>query len=137
MSKDPSFKVNDFNKPKMLSSLETYVNNIMMILYGEPGFYPSIPDLGMNIKKYLYMFEDEIDTDEIKAELASQCSDFLPEIQNGDLDVVVTTYKERTALVFVLPIIDDLNRYQVVLGISSNERGEMIYNFTENKYQLL
>lgn len=135
--KDPSFKINDFNEPKILSPLETYVNNVMMLLFGKKGFYPSIPDLGMDIQQYLYKFEDEINTDEIKTELANQCSDFLPEIDSGDLDVMLTRYKERTTLLFVLPVIDDISRYSVVLGISTNSRGEMIYNFVENKYQIL
>lgn len=135
--KDPSFKINDYNQPKILSTLETYVNNIMMLLFGSPGFYPSIPELGMNIKQYLYKFEDEIDTEEIKSKLVSQCEDFLPEVQAGDLDVLLTQYHGKTTLLFVLPVIDDLNNYSVVLGISTNARGEIIYNFKENKYQSL
>lgn len=137
MAKDPSFKINDFNQPKVLSTLETYVNNVMMILFGKPGFYPSIPELGMDIEQYLYKFSDEIDTDEIKAKLADQCNDFLPEIQSGDLDIIVTKYEDRNTLLFVLPIIDDIVNYRVILGVSTNARGEMIYNFVENKYQIL
>lgn len=137
MAIDPTFSVNDFNKPKMLSTLETYVYNIMMLLFGEPGFYPSIPSIGMNIKQYLYKFEDDINTIEIKSELARQCREFLPEIVSGDLDVTVKTLNDRPILIFQLPIIDDVAKYSVALGVTTNKNGEMIYKFVENKYQIL
>ena len=95
MPVDPVYGVNDFNRPKVLAEDETYVNNLLMILFGKPGFYPSIPYLGMDVGSMLYMFEDEINTDKIKTDLAYQCIDFLPLIDDGDLDVVVTTYKGR------------------------------------------
>ena len=105
MAVDPVYGVNDFNKPKVLAEDETYVNNLLMILMGKPGFYPSIPYLGMDISSLLYKFEDEIDTDKIKTELIYQCLDFLPLVDDGEIEIVVTTYKGRTMLIFQLPII--------------------------------
>ena len=66
---DPTFSVNNFNKLKNLSRVQTTVSNMLMLLYGKPGFFPSIPSIGMDIKRYLYMFSDEINTNEIKNEL--------------------------------------------------------------------
>ena len=60
-SVDPAYGVNDFNETKVLSESQTLINNILMILFGKPGFYPSIPWLGMDIYQYLYSFEDGID----------------------------------------------------------------------------
>ena len=137
MAVDPSFKPNDYNRPKLLTEKQTYINNILMLLFGEPGFYPSIPELGMNIKQYLYMFEDEIDTEEIKATLAEQCDDFSDDIDEGNLEVLVTVYNGRSALIFVLPVLDDTNERNIVLGITTNANGEIIYNFVENKYQMI
>jgi len=135
---DPTFAVNDYNKPKMLSNKETYVNNIMMLLFGKPGFYPSIPSIGMDIQQYLYKFEDEINVEDIKNKLSIQCKDFLPEIQNGDLDVMKTVYNERMLLIFKLPLIDDTNDCDVVIGVTTNTRGEIVYNFVESsKAQIL
>ena len=132
MAVDPTFATNDYNKPKMLTNLQTYVNNILVLLFGKPGFYPSIPSIGMDIYQYLYKFEDEINADEIKMKLVSQCRDFLPEVQNGNFDVFKTTYNGRTLLVFKLPPITDVTRCDVAVGVTTNERGEMVYNFVEN-----
>lgn len=136
-SLDPTFSVNDFNKPKVLTSMETYVNNILMLLFGKPGFYPSLPTIGMDISQYLYRFEGEVNTEEIKIQLATQCSEFLPEIQNDNFDVVKTVFNDRLLLIFRLPIIDDTQEYSVSLGVTTNTRGEMIYKFVENKTQVI
>ena len=58
---NPTFNVNDFNEPKVLSPTESYITDVLMILFGRPGFYPSIPSLGMYIQDYLYSFPVELD----------------------------------------------------------------------------
>ena len=137
MSLNPTFSVNNYNKPKVLTELESYVNDILMLLFGKPGFYPSIPTIGMDIRKYLYMFEDEVNVDEIKTTLAEQCEEFLPELQTGELDVIKTNYNGNTLLIFKLPIIDDTNKNSAAIGITTNEKGELIYNFVETDNQIL
>jgi len=131
-SVDPVYGVNNFNQTKVLSESETLINNILMILFGKPGFYPSIPSLGMDIEGYLYMFEDEIDPVQIKAQLASQCREFLPNIKDGSMDVYTTTYKEHVMLIFELPILIDSVETVLSLGVTVNEKGEMVYTFVAN-----
>ena len=128
-SVDPVYGVNNFNETKVLTEAETLVNNILMILFGKPGFYPSIPWLGMDIQQYLYKFEDEIDDLKIKSKLASQCREFLPNIEDGSMDVYSTTYQGRSMLIFQLPVIVDDNSVILSLGVTINTKGEMVYNF--------
>lgn len=129
---DPTYGVNEFNKTKVLSETETYVNNILTILFGKPGFYPSIPTLGMDISQYLYKFEDEINVDRIKAILANQCSEFLPLVESGDIDIIKTTYMGRSMLIFQLPVIIDKTQIAVALGVTLNAKGQMVYKFQVN-----
>lgn len=137
MSLNPTFSVNNYNKPKVLTELESYVNDVLMLLFGKPGFYPSIPTIGMDIKKYLYMFEDDINVEEIKATLAEQCSEFLPELESGDFDVIKSVYNGNTLLIFKLPIINDTNQNSAAIGITTNEKGELIYNFVDTSNQVI
>ena len=130
---DPSFGIDDFNRPKMLSKRETYKNNVLTLLFGKPGFFPSIPSIGMDIRQYLYQFEDEINIPGLKGKLAAQCADFLPEIQSGELDIVKTTYQNRTLLIFQLPVIDDTNEFHLTLGVTTNARDQIIYKFIDSK----
>lgn len=131
-SVDPVYGVNNFNQTKVLSESETLINNILMILFGKPGFYPSIPSLGMDIEGYLYMFEDEIDANQIKAKLATQCREFLPNIQDGSMDVYTTTYNGHSMLIFELPILIDNVTTMLALGVTVNDKGEMVYTFVAN-----
>lgn len=134
---NPTFGTNDFHRPKFLSKKESYVVDVLMILFGKPGFYPSMPSLGMNIQRLLYMFEDDINTESLKIELEDQCSEFADEIDSGNLDIVTVTHKGRLMLIFILPIINDTNEIQLSLGVTTNAKGEIIYNFVENKSQII
>jgi hypothetical protein len=137
MSVNPTFGVNDYEKSKTQTERQTIVHDILMILYGKPGFFPSIPSLGMNVKEYLYRAEDEIDTGEIKNLLRTQCSDFGTYIDDDSLDVEKTTYNGQTVLLFILPTINDTGEKIAVLGVTLNSKREVVYNFTENITQKL
>lgn len=130
MVQDPVFGVNSFKKPKILNETQTLVNNLVLVLTGKPGFYPSQPMLGMDISQYLYSLEGDIDTDDIKNKLVEQCSDFLESIRTGDFDVIVRTYNDNPILIFILPTVIDNEYKELVLGISTSASGELVYNFT-------
>ena len=49
--REPAFGMNDFHAPKIMKDTDVLVNTILMILFGRPGFYPSLPTLGIFIKK--------------------------------------------------------------------------------------
>lgn len=135
---DPVIGVDDFNRPKVLSERESYITDLLIMLFTVPGQYPAIPRFGMNIQSYLYQFEDTIDPIKIKAQLVYQCQEFLPEVESGELDVEVGYYKERPMIVFHLPVINDTSTHVLVLGVTINEKGELVYNFVEgNKTQVI
>lgn len=134
---DPVFGTNDYGKPKMLTENQTLANNFLMLLLGKPGFFPSLPMIGIDIGQYLYKFVDDINVDELKSKIAIQCSDFLPAIRSGEFDIQKTTFKDRTLLIFTLPSISDTNDLAVMLGVTTNTSGEVIFRFVEGKKQIL
>ena len=134
---DPVFGTNDYGKQKMLTENQTLANNFLMLLLGKPGFFPSLPMIGIDIEQYLYAFIDEINIEQLKAKIAVQCSDFLPAINQGNFDIQKTTMKDRTLRVFTLPSISDTNEYPIILGVTTNDSGEVIYRFVEGKQQIL
>lgn len=135
MAVNPTFGVDDYKRVKVQSEKETIVNDMLMILYGKPGFYPSIPSLGMNIREYLYRPEDEVNTDQIKSVMRAQCNDFGDYIDDGSLDVVKTTYLGETLIIFILPEVDDNGEKLAALGVTLNSKKELVYNFIENMTQ--
>ena len=133
---DPVFSIDNYNRPKTLSESESVAYRIMTLLYGRPGFYPSIPSLGMNIQQYLYSFEDELDTESLKMELARQCEEFVPQIQYGEFDIVKTTYKGQPMLVIVVPTIIKEESKDLILGVTMTTQGNFQFNFIYNDQYL-
>lgn len=132
---NPAFGVNNFNETKYYSPDESLVRDILLVLFGKPGFYPSLPYLGMHIQDYLYALEDDMDTTQIKAKLASQCMDLLPLLQNGDMDIFASHWKGNPLLVFKLPVIRETEYSDLVLGVTILKNGEMQFNFVFNDKQ--
>lgn len=128
---NPSFGVNDFNEVKYYEADETIVRDLLLLLFGKPGFYPSIPYLGMNIQTLLYTLEDDMDTSQLKAKLAVQCNDFLGLITSGELDIYTLHYNGNPMLVFRLPVVRE-KASDLILGITVLENGEMQFNFVFN-----
>lgn len=126
---EPDFGLNNFNEPKMFNESETKINNILALLFMRPGAYPSLPNLGINIGKYLYMFFDEINCEKIKSDIASQCIEFLDYIEDGTLDVMKTVYQGRPLLLITLPVKIEEKVTGMVLGLTTSLGGSIVYNF--------
>lgn len=137
MAVDPQFGVDSYNRAKVLSESQTIVYNILALLFGKPGFYPSIPQLGMDIQQYLYSFEDEFDTAYIKSQLATQCRDFVDVIKDGTFDVIKSTYNGQPLLIFVIPTIITKKETNLLLGITITNKGEYRFNFTFDSVQYI
>ena len=128
MGVDPDFGLDAFGNPKVLNESQTLINNILMLLFMKQGAYPSLPKMGIEIQRYLYEFFDEIDTEDIKARIASQCSEFVPEVQSGELDVIKTVYYGQPCLLVTMPIRVDDELTGLIIGISLDSIGSLIYN---------
>lgn len=137
MPVDPTFEVDDYNRGKILNESQTIAYNILTLLFAKPGFYPSIPSLGIDITSYFYRFSDEDLVNEIKTKLVSQCSHFLPSVESEELHIEKTDYKGQPMLVFIIPTIILDKRNELVLGITVADTGQMQFNFTFNKQQYL
>lgn len=137
MAVDPTFGLDNFGKEKVLTESETIVFNILMVLINKPGFLPSLPDVGMDIYNILYSLETDLDLESLKSRLIYQCSDFTDIVDEGSFDIQVTTYNGQRCLIFILPVVTTGKYQNLVLGISLNSIGEMIYNYTFNEIQTL
>lgn len=78
--------VDAYNKPKVISTFDMCVNAILTLLKMKPGQYPSIPDLGIDVEKYLHEYADDPNIPgEIKSKLMDQCN----RLQTVDIDIDV------------------------------------------------
>jgi hypothetical protein len=125
---DPAFGVNSFNTAKYYNETATTARNIMFILEGRHGCYPSMPTIGMDIKReLLYQDFDRIDCEGLKVDLVKQCSAFLTNVRDGSFDVQKAVYKGRPLLLFIIPITVDTAPQRLVIGTMLNSKGELTY----------
>ena len=134
-SQEPSFGVNVFDQAKYLNETETIANAMLNILVAKPGFFPSMPDLGMDVPNLLYSFWDEIDTNTLKAKLVSQCSAFKQFVDDGSFDIVKSSYKNQPLLLFVLPVVVKNIKEHLAIGITQDSNGNTSYNYVFLEYE--
>lgn len=126
---EPSFGVNSFNEAKYKNETETIANAILALLFGKPGFFPSMPNLGIYIQNTIYMFWDEIDPEVIKAQIISQCSAFQSYVNDGSLDVIKSSYNNQPLLLVVIPVQVQESRENLAIAITQTANGETLYNY--------
>lgn len=126
---EPSFGVNSFNQAMYKNETETVANGILNLLFGKPGYFPSMPDLGINIQSLLYSFWDEINTTTLKAQIAAQCGEFKSYIKDGSLDVIKSSYNNKPLLIIVIPVQIKTIKQNLAIGITQTETGDIKYNY--------
>lgn len=132
MSIDPTFGVNAFNQAKYRNETETVANSILNLLFGKPGYFPSMPNLGLNIQELIYSFWDEISTTRIKAEISAQCSVFKEYVSNGSLDVIKSSYMDKPLLLVNIPVQIKDAQQVLSVGVTQDPNGNTIYNYVFN-----
>ena len=53
-------------------------------------------------------------------------------VKNGDFDVITTKYNGETILIFQLPVIINNNNIALAVGVTLNNKGQLVYQFTAN-----
>lgn len=127
--REPLFGVNNFNEPKIITGNNVLAMTILLILFGKPGCYPSLPSLGMNIQQYLYSMYDEINVDAIKAILVTQCSMLSNAINSDVIEVFKTINNGNPLLVIKIPIVSSSDSDTLVLGVTTNDNDSVVYNY--------
>lgn len=127
---DPVFGVDDFMQAKYRNESETVANNFLFLLFGKPGFFPSIPSLGVNIPELLYQPFDDIDIPTLKNQITTQCSELLEYVIDESFDIQKTFYQDQPMLIFILPVQERTRSRHFAVGITTGENGEISYNFT-------
>lgn len=125
---EPTFGIDEFRKPTVLKGWEAMVQTLLIILFGKPGFYPSIPDLGMDIHQYRYMDFDELNTEMIKTELLYQYPLLEDELEDGSVDVRKAIRNDNPVLLFVINVTNETKQSKVLVGVELGEN-ELIYHY--------
>lgn len=129
---DPKFGVNAFEKGDYSNESQTVANNFLALLFGKPGFFPSMPELGIYIQSYVYQHFDDIDVGAIKAEVIRQCDELMDWVNDGSFDVIKTKNQKNGSpmILFKLPVQEkDITKHFAV-AITLGTDNSISYNFT-------
>lgn len=133
---EPTFGTDNFGRANYTNEHETIANAILNLLFGRPGYFPSMPNLGINIQERIYNFWDDTSPELIKAEIIAQCGAFREFTNDGTLDVVKSSYKGQPLLLIVLPVIIRNSQEHLAIGITQDENGNTRYHYVFNEFEL-
>ena len=126
---DPELGSNAFGKAKYKNETEAIANAFLNLLFAKPGFFPSMPKLGLDIQSRLYAFWDEVDETSLQIEIEAQCKTFKEYIDDGSLQVLKTTYNRNHLLLIVVPVQVINTIEHLTIGISTDGEGNVSYNY--------
>ena len=131
------FGVNNFQQPKVLNARDSIAQIILNLFMMRPGSMPSLPDIGINIGSYLYMLEGDVDLEEIKTKIFSQCTDLLSFLSIGDIKIFFAPYQGQSMLVVILPIqgLDD-EEEMLLMGFTKDQNNGLLFNYQFEQGQI-
>jgi len=124
------FGLDNFGKQKILSQSETIAQLILNILLMRPGQMPSMPHIGIDIRKYLYKFEEDIDSEALKKEINYQCSLLIPYLDLTGLRLMVVDYHGEGVLMLIIPLSISSQNETLLIGFKKDSNsGEIVFNY--------
>ena len=91
-----------FNKPKVLTELDSLAQEIQNVIIIKPGTMPNDPLFGVGIANYLFEFLDTTTINEIQNSIDSQISKYITHnsvVVNSKVDILDTGQNQMKALV--------------------------------------
>lgn len=137
---DTSFEMNEFGQPRIRSEIELIKDVVLYVLFSKPGQYPSLPHIGMDIQSLLYSFYDEIDEDDLKDQMITQCNALGVHFDQGTINFKKVKYRKQPSLLihiegnenypagYMKDSVDTFNKY--LIGITFDELNKMVYNIS-------
>lgn len=127
--RDVGFGVDDFQNPKMLSLADSIGQQLINLLLMERGTLPSMPHLGIGIRKYMsYSLEGELDEEFLKSQISSQAKELLPYL---DMDgIVLKSFELEGSNVIYLAIPISIADATLLMAFSQKEdNSSILYDF--------
>ena len=128
------FGLDNFGKQSTLTQAQTIAQMLVNLFLMRPGQLPSLPHIGINIRKYMYKFEDEIDVSYIKSQISLQCPDLLQYIDIANMQLLLFPYKTESILYLFVPLsITVAENTALSIGFKkNNSTNEITFNYKVN-----
>ena len=94
------FDLDDFGKPICYVGKEAWIHQILQLCIMEPGSIPSNPTIGVGMKKYDYLLED--DRRKLANEINRQVPIFFPDMPFVNCDIQLPSEDEDQDILYIL-----------------------------------
>lgn len=138
---DTTFELNEFHEPRIRSEIEVVMNTLLFVLFSKPGQYPSIPTIGLDIQSNLYEFYEDIDEEDLKAQIIEQCNMLGAYFLDGTITIKKANYKNKPSLLICVDgnaeypdgyKHDDVgNSDRYLIGLTYDETNKMVSSIKE------
>ncbi len=117
----------DFQKSTIYNRHQSLVNYILNILLMKPGNLPTMPNIGVDITKYIKNNMTEIlDPEQIQGLIASNCKELLPFIDDSRIYVAnVDNINDKTYLIISIPLMDEVDEEKTITAYYAFYRDEL------------
>lgn len=129
IKKEVGFGKDNFSKPKVLSKKDSIVQIIKHILFLRPGQLPSLPFIGIDIMRYVNPIVEDADLQSISERIVSHCYILAPHLDIGNVTVRSLMYRERPILLIIIPINVDDESETLLMGVSRETSGRVLFNY--------
>lgn len=127
--KEVGFGPDAFDDPTTHDALQSLGILIYRIFVMRPGTLPSMPNIGIDIRKYMYRPEGSIDKDGLRNKIFANCSDLLYFMNLGDIVIEETTVKGQLTLVVVIRATISQKDYALLIALRKGLENEVTYSF--------
>lgn len=94
------FDLDDFNKPICYSGKEAWIHQLLQLCMMDPGTIPSNPTIGIGMKRYDYLLED--DRNKLASEINRQVPIFFPDMPFVNCSVQLPTEEEDNDILYLI-----------------------------------
>ena len=129
-----NFGLDAFGKQAMMTQAESVAQMLVNLFLMRPGQLPSLPHIGINIRQYMYKFEEELDVEYIKNQISSQCPDLMKYIDLPNMQMILVPYKNDAILYLFVPVtVAVAENTAISIGFKkSNLTNEITFNYKIN-----
>ena len=103
--RDMVFGLDSFQKPKVLSEVESVAQYILNILVWKPGNLPGLPHIGVNIQEMLYSYVDDFQPEVLKTKIEDQCNELMPHLLTSNIALGPVGFDGKEFFVIIIPVI--------------------------------
>lgn len=126
--KEVGFGLDNYDEPLVLDDKKSIEQIFRNIFTTRPGTYPSQPEIGIDIREYLYLKNP--DMEELKRKIYRNSQGLFDYVDFSQIIAQdITNNRGEKVIVIILPITIDHKLYAMTMGISNGPDNDIIFQF--------